>query len=370
MRKTIIFFGLLQFGLTLKSQDKIVLYYNAEWILTQKDKAVFHREAEYDLNDFKLSGKVCDYNSLDTLLMVGNYLDGKRNGDFTFYYNDGKIKNRGKYLNNNRVGKWYYYYRNGKLKQVIKFQKRGDILDFAVGEYYDPNGKQLLKKGTGKWFNDSITARNFAGLKSFRLTGQFKDSLKNGEWNLIRISNNKIMHSEQFDYGEFIEAKMFNPLNNDYGTVSSEFIDKIPDENIEKLLRTEKFTIDTTVFPKSLLKSDVETIFKSITGKEYKIKNRKAGYLYGDYSLFDFISKNIHYPVSAIEQGISGKVYVNVIIDSLGTTKDLKVLKGVQNELDNEAIRVVQLIKNWLPALQDGKTIESSITIPVKFSIK
>jgi len=54
----------------------------------------------------------------------------------------------------------------------------------------------------------------------------------------------------------------------------------------------------------------------------------------------------------------------------LGKTKEVKLLKGVRSDLDAEALRVIRLITNWLPAIKDGKATESTFSIPVKFELK
>jgi TonB family protein len=370
----LLFLGLLLFPKCLKSQEGIKLFYNSDWKITKEDKATYYRECEYDLNNFKLDGKVADYSLSGNLLMEGSYLNGKRNGYFTFYYDNGRVRNKGNYENNRRVGKWEYYYYNGQLKQIVLFNSKDtDNLtmaeSFAVLEYYNREGNQLLKNGTGTWINDSIQVGMFDTKSLKTLEGQFKDSLKHGSWELTRINDNKLMHRERFKRGKFISAEIYNVHHNYYGTISSEIILKIPDENKTKLVCTEKFELDTTVFPSALIFSDVETIFKTVTGKEYKIQNRVAGYIYGDYSLLEFLAKNIRYPKSAVEKEITGTVYVGVVIDSLGYTKDVKLVRGVQEDLDNEAQRVVKLVDKWMPALRDGKAVESIITIPVIFQI-
>jgi len=371
MRRIIfLIFSFLLFATYLKSQEKIILYYNSLWEITEKDKAIYYRESEYDLNNFKLNGKVSDYTLSGNLLMEGTYSFGKKYGNFIFYFDNGVIKSEGRYENNKRIGYWKYYYNTGQLKQVILFKDSYNNTDFAVVEYYDNKGNQLITNGTGKWISDSIQTGMFDTESLKTITGNFKDSLKHGEWKLIRNSDNKMMHSERFRNGKFIEARIYNAQFNYYGTISSEILNKIPDENINKLNKTEKFTLDTTVFAETLINSDVETIFKTVTGKEYKILNRNSGYKYGDLSLFEFIASNIHYPINAIENRISGKVYVNIVIDSLGKTKDVKILKGLQKDIDEEALRVVKLINNWLPAIRDGKEIESTITVPVNFNLK
>lgn len=369
-KNLILIFSLLLFSNSIKSQEKIKLFYNSEWKVTKENKAVYYREAEYDLNDFELDGKVFDYSLNGNLILEGNYLNGKRNGNFIFYYDNGKIRNEGSYENNRRIGKWKYYYSSGQLKQIVIFNNVNNTNDISVVEFYDREGKQLIVNGTGNWVNDSIQTGMFDIESLKTLKGQFKDSLKTGEWKLTRLSDNKLMHNERFKKGKFISAGVYNAQFDYYGTMTSEIINKIPDENFTKLNRTENFELDTTVYSGTLLYSDVETIFKTVTGKEYKIQNRTAGYIYGDYSLLEFLANNIRYPINAIESKITGKVYVGVVIDSLGNTKNVTLVKGVHKDLDDEAQRVVRLVSKWLPAIQNGQAVETTITIPVNFYLE
>lgn len=99
-------------------------------------------------------------------------------------------------------------------------------------------------------------------------------------------------------------------------------------------------------------------------------KNRVAGYPAGDYELMNFLATNIRYPVVAIRGNNTGRVYVNVVVDSLGNPKKVSVLKGVHWSIDDEAVRVVKLIPKWRPALRNGLPVESTLTIPVKFQMK
>jgi TonB family protein len=408
-KTTLIILGLFLFSLTLKSQEKIQLYYNWDWEITEKSKTAYVREAEYDLNSMKLEGKVIDYNRLGAKIMEGNYSNGEKNGEFIFFYNNGVIESKGEYSYNKRIGNWEYYYSNGKLKQIIYFSNGRVNMDFAVIEYYDREGNQLVKNGTGKWVNDSVRTGLFDGSSLKRLTGQFKDSLKEGEWKLIRLSDNKFMHSEKFKKGRFIDAsvyvihskqiksqtinmsismdnsapsevvknknvietRFYAPSSSDYiGSMNSEMLNKIPDPKLNRLNTMEKFKLDTAVFPASLVNADVETIFRTVTGKEVKITNRKVMYPDGDYGLLAFIGARLRYPLTAQVEGVKGRVFVSASVDSLGNTKEVKILKGIREDLDNEALRVVKLIPKWLPEIRDGEAVESAITIPVKFDLK
>ena len=59
--------------------------------------------------------------------------------------------------------------------------------------------------------------------------------------------------------------------------------------------------------------------------------------------------KNLRYPEIATENGISGKVYVQFVVNSKGQVEDVKVIRGVDPSLDKESIRVVMASPKWVP---------------------
>lgn len=361
-------FYLVRFSLLAQSQ--VVLFYNANWEITQKVKHIFYRECEYDLNNFVLQGIVKDYYLSGKVLMTGKYNEGKKYGNFTFYYTNGEVESSGEYNNNSRVGKWKYFYKNGKLKMNVVFENPANNLDFSILEYYDSLGNQKIKNGNGNWINESIKIGLFDRNSPKTLTGRFKNGKKHGEWKLTRNSDKKLWHVEKFNNGVFMGADIYNEHGDYYGTMKSEILNKFPDGYSQKFKNTESFKLDSTSYEKSLVYEDVETIFKTVTGIEHKIQNRKAGYPYGDLNLLEYLSNNILYPVSALRARVQGTVFVNVIINKEGLTNEVTVLRGINSDLDIEAVRVIKEIIRWLPELKEGKPVISTITIPVKFQIK
>ena len=110
MKASLLLFLLLFFFVKANGQEKVELYYNANWEITKKEKAVYTREAELDLEHFVFNGLVSDFDSAGVKVMEGNYTDGKRNGAFTFYFPNGKTEIKGCYQKNRRIGKWDYFY--------------------------------------------------------------------------------------------------------------------------------------------------------------------------------------------------------------------------------------------------------------------
>jgi len=84
----------------------------------------------------------------------------------------------------------------------------------------------------------------------------------------------------------------------------------------------------------------------------------------------DWVTKNLKYPTIAIENGISGKVYVQYAVNSKGEVVDVKVVRGVDPSLDKEAVRVIQSSPKWEPAKQRGTKVKQQFTIPIAFQLQ
>ena len=88
----------------------------------------------------------------------------------------------------------------------------------------------------------------------------------------------------------------------------------------------------------------------------------------------DFLKKWVYvylrYPAEAVENGIQGKVLVDFVIDEKGKVQDVRVVKGVDELLDAEAVRVVSASPNWKPAQVRGKKVKCHMTIYVEFKLE
>ena len=82
------------------------------------------------------------------------------------------------------------------------------------------------------------------------------------------------------------------------------------------------------------------------------------------------LSKEIVYPSSAQENEISGRVLVEFNVKLDGSIYNIRIKESLDIDLDNEAIRVVQLMPKWIPGLLDGIPVNTSFTLPIKFTIQ
>ncbi len=87
----------------------------------------------------------------------------------------------------------------------------------------------------------------------------------------------------------------------------------------------------------------------------------------GQEGFREWIARNLKYPESAAKKGIGGRVYVQFAINSKGEVVDAVILKGIDPEVDQEALRVVMSSPKWEPGRQRGKPVKVQFTFPINF---
>ena len=75
-------------------------------------------------------------------------------------------------------------------------------------------------------------------------------------------------------------------------------------------------------------------------------------------------------PKEAKDRSIQGRVTLNFTDTRTGKVKDVKVLRGVDPLLDNEALRVVSASPDWTPGQQKGRAVDVTYTFPVIFELR
>ena len=90
----------------------------------------------------------------------------------------------------------------------------------------------------------------------------------------------------------------------------------------------------------------------------------KPAFDYGAY-----LGDNLHYPENARLHNIEGKVMVKFVINEDGSISDVQLLKGIDDDCDNEALRVVRNMPKWIPGKVKGKIVKIYFTIPVIFKL-
>jgi protein TonB len=86
-------------------------------------------------------------------------------------------------------------------------------------------------------------------------------------------------------------------------------------------------------------------------------------------AMHKFIQDNLKYSVDAKNKGIAGTVFVEFVVEEDGIIIDVRILVGLNPELDEEAIRVVKMLPKWNPGKIRGKPTRCYFNLPVRFTI-
>ena len=100
----------------------------------------------------------------------------------------------------------------------------------------------------------------------------------------------------------------------------------------------------------------------------FDVVKQMPKYKDGDANLIKFIEKNIIIPTdSGCLQYISGRVICRMLIEKDGSISNIKVLKSLDSCRDKEAVRVLKLLPNFIPAKQNGELVRVYYNIPINF---
>ena len=91
----------------------------------------------------------------------------------------------------------------------------------------------------------------------------------------------------------------------------------------------------------------------------------------GDANDFSkWVNSRLVYPEKAKEMGIQGRVTLSFTVEADGRVADVRVLRGVDEILDKEAVRVVSSSPRWEPGRQRDRAVRVSYTFPVIFQLR
>ncbi len=87
----------------------------------------------------------------------------------------------------------------------------------------------------------------------------------------------------------------------------------------------------------------------------------------GDGALMQFINTERKYPRQAYDDAIEGRVLCSFVVESDGSLTHLTVLRGVEESLNAEAIRIISKMPVWVPGQIDNKKVAVYCILPIPF---
>ena len=90
----------------------------------------------------------------------------------------------------------------------------------------------------------------------------------------------------------------------------------------------------------------------------------------GTEAFYRYVGQTVKYPPSAIRRGVSGKVFVEFVVDQDGSLSDIKIVKGIGGGCDEEARRVIENSPRWNPGKQRGQAVRVRMVVPISFTLQ
>ena len=195
-------------------------------------------------------------------------------------------------------------------------------------------GQELKKKRKGN--------ETFYVLKS-------DESVRQGEY--LKSGTAGIIEKGQYDINKKVGIWEFYGLE---GTLEQKY-----DYSNKKLALNDNFT-------------SVSTRYAIVTnGNITEISpDEKPILIGGPSSYFRHVMENMHYPPKARTKGTQGKVFITAVVNSDGQLTDIKVLQGLGEGCDEEALRVINSFKSeWIPGMHNGEKVDVLVVLSIIYRL-
>lgn len=100
---------------------------------------------------------------------------------------------------------------------------------------------------------------------------------------------------------------------------------------------------------------------------EFDYVEEKPEFPGGGAKMVSFINHKRRYPARAYDAGIEGRVMCSFVVDTDGAVSHVTVIKGVEDSLNKEAVRVISEMPAWTPGKIDGRNVPVRVICAVPF---
>ena len=285
---------------------------------------------DYKLN--KPSYRLVRYNKNNAVVMEGTIsskITGSKEGEFTYYYDNGIKAEVINYKASHPNGKYEQWYPTGNKKRdgIYLPAKDGEKETLILNNFWNKENIQTLIDGNGTYeeniaftYNtfsqiNRFTTYNKLGLQKGDASGTAKNGKKDGKWT-GEFPNIKLSFVEEYKNGKFVEG--------------------IATDSIGKQT---KYT---------------------------EIEENRFIYNGGLEKFYQYVKKNFILPNTVNKDDIPpGKIYAQLTIKIDGTADDIKIIRSPTEALNNDVIRIIKNFQGWVPSKTRGQNTNNRILIPI-----
>lgn len=228
------------------------------------------------------------------------------------------------------------------LKQELQNIHEYEADDAVIREGVDARKYQLLliEKAVGTRLYSMANSFNHNSLKK-RITMMCKR--KSNKWAMLKCIY--VLPLAAFAVTAFARPEVSSSLNEISNSKVSEISDFIKSEGVKK----------------AEIKEDTSQVFRVV--------EEMPEFPGGTGACMKFLGENIKYPENAKKNGVEGRVIVQFIVEKDGRISNIRIVRGVDPEIDAEAKRVITMMPKWKPGKQRGQEVRVYYTVPLTFSL-
>jgi protein TonB len=137
-------------------------------------------------------------------------------------------------------------------------------------------------------------------------------------------------------------------------------------------IKVEKNKNDTVVKVAVAVQTEIKmgpVVVAPVEAEIIEIPDVDASFPGGPSAMKKWIAENVKYPEISQQLGEQGKVYVAFVVEPDGSITNVKVERGVSEDLDREAKRVVRAMPKWVPGENGGKKARVRCRLPINFQL-
>jgi TonB family protein len=242
--------------------------------------------------------------------------NGLRSGLAILYHDNGTVKAKGNYemgLISGEVRSWYPDRRPQSVEFFLPMQEGNMRGNSTLLDYWDPKGNHIVMSGKGYC---ECFLNTFSNPKVIE-KGKIMDGVRDSVWVGYREDGTKY-YEEIYSQGELQNGFSFD-------------------------------------------KSGVQYSYDKL--------GEMASPQGGMQGLLDHVMRTLTYPKVARKKGIEGKVFVEFVVDKRGEITNIKVIRGIGYECDEEAVRAINSCPQWTPGKQRGQPVSTRMVLPISFKL-
>lgn len=151
--------------------------------------------------------------------------------------------------------------------------------------------------------------------------------------------------------------------------------EKVPDEpppTVEELkvvdagVKTQEGTKDAPL----IIEDPGEAVIEGSGDAPFISVEQMPAFPGGEGEMQKYIYRNYRYPPMARENNIQGTVFMQFVVERDGSVSEVKVLRGLSRDVDEEAIRVIKSLPKFTPGRQNGRPVRVFYNLPIRLTLQ